>query len=451
MEAKLIVVGGKANKAEVQLTLPAVIGRGRDADLTVAHATVSRRHCLLYERDGALVVRDNGSLNGTVIEGERIQEAVLRPGATLTVGPLTFRAEYDHQGDFPNLGAQPKLANAAVAAQPANGTLHKEPPTAAADSMLAPAAGDGKLAPATADSELAISLPDTEPPVDEESPSFGFLSGTAESPAAAPVSNSAAPPVDDEAPSFGFLTEKASEPAVAGVPPAAHATLPAEAADSADDAPLSGAAANAGKASADSGDLGRLAIEPAAAKEDSADFGFLGGLGEPELPSGADSQLPEITLHDPEEDAAANADSGDYALLSDTPAAPLDLPAAEKPVAKNDQAYSLAVPASESAADGGDHRPAKANPAQPAAKKNVEPAPVKASAAESRPSDSDIDAAALGFLNDAPAVAHAEKSSQRAGKPAEKVPDIKVGAEQPKAATAEDEELNSFFNSLGLD
>src|SRR5690348_14720022 len=116
MEANLIVVRGQVNKALVQFKLRAVIGRVRDADLTVAHATVSRRHCLLYERDGALVVRDNGSLNGTVIEGERIQEAVLRPGATLTVGPLTFRAEYEHQGDFPNLGVQPKHAAAAAGA-----------------------------------------------------------------------------------------------------------------------------------------------------------------------------------------------------------------------------------------------------------------------------------------------------------------------------------------------
>lgn len=105
MEAKLIVVGGKANRSEVPLKLPAMLGRGRDADITVAHPTVSRHHCLIYEVEGALVVKDNGSLNGTVVDGERIEEAVLRPGRTITVGPLTFRAEYAHTGDFPNLGA----------------------------------------------------------------------------------------------------------------------------------------------------------------------------------------------------------------------------------------------------------------------------------------------------------------------------------------------------------
>jgi hypothetical protein len=104
MEAKLIVVGGKANRSEVPLKLPAMLGRGRDADITVAHPTVSRHHCLIYEVEGALVVKDNGSLNGTMVAGERVEEAVLPPGRTLTVGPLTFRAEYAHTGEFPDLG-----------------------------------------------------------------------------------------------------------------------------------------------------------------------------------------------------------------------------------------------------------------------------------------------------------------------------------------------------------
>lgn len=314
MEAKLIVVGGKANKAEVQLTLPAVIGRGRDADLTVAHATVSRRHCMLFECDGALVVRDNSSLNGTVIEGERIQEAVLRPGATLTVGPLTFRAEYEHNGEFPSLDEQPALSSGQDTvdpAQPANGAMHKPQPAEAA-----------------ADSEPALDLADTQVPAGEEAPSFSFLS----------------------------------------------------------------------EASAVSGELGGLGSapdEPAAETKDSADFGYLGSLGEPEGPGSegpgeADSQLPEITLHDPEEPEAATEDSGDYALLADSAAPAFDTPVADEPAA-------------------GDSREA------PDASPEIEEQSPRA-----RQGDSDL-------------------------------PNIKVGSESPKAAAADDDELNGFFNSLGLD
>jgi pSer/pThr/pTyr-binding forkhead associated (FHA) protein len=95
MDARLIVVGGKANKSEVKLKLPATIGRSRTADLTVAHPKVSRQHCQIFERDGMLIVRDNGSLNGTFIEATRITESVLKPGDKLTIGPLSFVAAYE--------------------------------------------------------------------------------------------------------------------------------------------------------------------------------------------------------------------------------------------------------------------------------------------------------------------------------------------------------------------
>lgn len=100
MEAKLIVVGGKANRDTVTLKLPAVIGRSRDADLTVAHPMISRRHCQVFEVDGLMMIRDLGSLNGTVVEGQRVTRAAVRPQDEVTVGPLTFRAQYEYHGDL---------------------------------------------------------------------------------------------------------------------------------------------------------------------------------------------------------------------------------------------------------------------------------------------------------------------------------------------------------------
>lgn len=100
MDAKLIVVGGKTSKKSIALKLPAVIGRGREAGLTVSHPMISRRHCELFEADGLLMVRDLGSLNGTVIDGQRIKESPLPPEGEFTVGPLTFRAEYEYAGDL---------------------------------------------------------------------------------------------------------------------------------------------------------------------------------------------------------------------------------------------------------------------------------------------------------------------------------------------------------------
>jgi len=95
MKARLILVAGKADKGEVRLKLPTIIGRTREAGLMIAHKTVSRRHCELFERHGMLYVRDSGSLNGTLVDDAPIKESMLKPGHTVTVGPLTFRAEYE--------------------------------------------------------------------------------------------------------------------------------------------------------------------------------------------------------------------------------------------------------------------------------------------------------------------------------------------------------------------
>jgi hypothetical protein len=113
MDAKLVVVGGKASKGEVKLKLPTVLGRSREAGLAIAHPNVSRRHCEIREVEGALVVRDLGSSNGTLVNDTMVKEVVLKPGDTLTIGPLVFRAEYKHAGKFPTLGKGSSKAAAA--------------------------------------------------------------------------------------------------------------------------------------------------------------------------------------------------------------------------------------------------------------------------------------------------------------------------------------------------
>jgi pSer/pThr/pTyr-binding forkhead associated (FHA) protein len=95
MQIKLVVVEGAASRGEVQLRLPAVIGRSKDANLTIGHPKVSRRHCELYEVGGRVMVRDHGSLNGTLLDGNRITQATVPPGGKLTIGPLTFIALFE--------------------------------------------------------------------------------------------------------------------------------------------------------------------------------------------------------------------------------------------------------------------------------------------------------------------------------------------------------------------
>ena len=123
MDATLTVIGGKTSKPTIKVKkLPAVIGRGKGIWLTIAHPMVSRRHCELFEKGGVLIVRDLGSLNGTLVSGRRIKESPLPPGGEFSIGPLSFRVQYQFKGDQKSLPAtvwaEPAAAEAAAEAEP---------------------------------------------------------------------------------------------------------------------------------------------------------------------------------------------------------------------------------------------------------------------------------------------------------------------------------------------
>lgn len=125
MEAKLTVIAGKTSKEDIPLDLPTIIGRSRDAALTISHPMVSRKHAELFEAEGLLMIRDLGSLNGTVVGKQRVKEAPLPPETEFTIGPFTFRAQYEYSGDLNALPPAvlddrvvPSAASAEAAAQP---------------------------------------------------------------------------------------------------------------------------------------------------------------------------------------------------------------------------------------------------------------------------------------------------------------------------------------------
>ncbi len=61
-------------------------GRHPDSDIFLDDVTVSRRHAEFARRQGGHVVRDVGSLNGTYLNRERIEEAVLSNGDEVQIG-----------------------------------------------------------------------------------------------------------------------------------------------------------------------------------------------------------------------------------------------------------------------------------------------------------------------------------------------------------------------------
>jgi hypothetical protein len=69
------------------------VGRGVDNDLVLRDVRVSRHHATIGPSPEGWVVRDQESTNGTFVDGRRIAEATVQPGAEVSLGGfrLTLR------------------------------------------------------------------------------------------------------------------------------------------------------------------------------------------------------------------------------------------------------------------------------------------------------------------------------------------------------------------------
>lgn len=218
MEATLVVVEGEAHAPQFRVNLPAIIGRSRNADLKLGQPLVSRQHCELFEADGNLMVRDLGSLNGTFVGETRIaEETSVEPGGLLTIGSVTFRAEYeqaaqasDGHGEVLGAAFAPFAAEAAggvgeetiqAGAVDELGQMHGAESSAegedgfgwlddnaeAAPAATTPAAADEEMSfdepAAFGESEELGDMPADEPLNFDEPPAFDEPVATAEAPA----------------------------------------------------------------------------------------------------------------------------------------------------------------------------------------------------------------------------------------------------------------------------
>jgi len=85
----------KSGEPPLTLRLPSgavkTLGRTARADFIVDAALVSRLHCrLTADRSDQLIVEDLESTNGTLVNGRKIDRAVLKSGDTLQVGRVEF-------------------------------------------------------------------------------------------------------------------------------------------------------------------------------------------------------------------------------------------------------------------------------------------------------------------------------------------------------------------------
>jgi hypothetical protein len=75
------------------------VGRHPDSEIFLDDVTVSRRHAEFLRTDTGATVRDLGSLNGSYVNGERVEERALGTGDEVQIGRFKLLYVGDGGGD----------------------------------------------------------------------------------------------------------------------------------------------------------------------------------------------------------------------------------------------------------------------------------------------------------------------------------------------------------------
>lgn len=183
MKVSLVVASG-AHEGRVILLTGAqfLIGRDQQCHLRPASPAISKLHCAVLINDGRVSVKDFGSTNGTIVNGELIQatEVAIDNGASLQVGPLDFTVRVERAAPKPDgtpFPGESSEAAAALAAVKAAAAAPKAP-APVRDTTPAPAKPGTGAKPAL--SKQAAPAAPAKPTAAKEAPKPG---GSKEAPA----------------------------------------------------------------------------------------------------------------------------------------------------------------------------------------------------------------------------------------------------------------------------
>lgn len=88
-------------------TFPFMIGRQGSNALILDHDGVSPEHCMIVPAEKGLFLVDLGSVDGTLINGEKVSRELVEPGQIIGIGSVRLRIA-DGRGDAPEPTARPK-------------------------------------------------------------------------------------------------------------------------------------------------------------------------------------------------------------------------------------------------------------------------------------------------------------------------------------------------------
>ena len=103
------IIGGNDRGKQHDLERPETrIGRGTDQDVVLADIAVSRRHVTIVTEGSRFRLKDLGSGNGSLVNGQRVDSVLLNDGDQIEIGNTLMR--FDHAGSRPlSAGSAPPL------------------------------------------------------------------------------------------------------------------------------------------------------------------------------------------------------------------------------------------------------------------------------------------------------------------------------------------------------
>lgn len=123
MRVRLTVSRGKNAGKAFDVNVPQfVIGRAKGCQLRPQSDAISRQHCVISVNEENATIRDLGSRNGTIVNGEKVQGTyTLADGDDLRVGPLFLTVELETKS------AKPSPANTETLAASSDETIATVP------------------------------------------------------------------------------------------------------------------------------------------------------------------------------------------------------------------------------------------------------------------------------------------------------------------------------------
>lgn len=124
---KVVVTGPDKVAREFELSREMTLGRHASNEIQINEEKASRRHCRFRPANGAVIVEDLDSSNGTKVNGRKVAQQALKHGDTILIGQHTI-AFIDEANRFDRTMVLPEINDADVEKARA---VQKDRPTAA--------------------------------------------------------------------------------------------------------------------------------------------------------------------------------------------------------------------------------------------------------------------------------------------------------------------------------